>query len=44
MIPTALWGSTTTSPPIVVVILRQQLVYLYIIDYDRVDDGALDKS
>jgi hypothetical protein len=33
MIPTALGGSTTTSPPIVVVILRQQLAYLYIIDY-----------
>jgi hypothetical protein len=37
-IPIALGGSTTTSPPIVVVILRQQLVYLYIIDYghDRI--------
>jgi hypothetical protein len=33
IIPTALGGSTTTSPPIVVVILRQQLAYLYIIDY-----------
>jgi hypothetical protein len=33
MIPTALGGLTITSPPIVVVILRQQLVYLYIIDY-----------
>jgi hypothetical protein len=32
-IPTALGGSTTTLPPIVVVILRQQLAYLYIIDY-----------
>jgi hypothetical protein len=44
MIPTALGGSTTTLPPIVVVILRQQLAYLYIIDYDRADDGATDKS
>jgi hypothetical protein len=43
-IPTTLGGSTTTSPPIVVVILRQQLVYLYIIDYGRTDDGAPDKS
>jgi hypothetical protein len=43
-IPTTLGGSTTTSPPIVVVILRQQLNYLYIIDYDRADDGAHDKS
>jgi hypothetical protein len=32
-IPTALGGSTTTSSPIVVLILRQQLTYLYIIDY-----------
>jgi hypothetical protein len=43
-IPTTLGGSTTTSPPIVVVILRQQLTYLYIIDYSRADDGAPDKS
>jgi hypothetical protein len=43
-ISTALGGSTTTSPPIVVVILQQQLVYLYIIDYGRADDGAPDKS
>jgi hypothetical protein len=43
-IPTTLGGSTTTSPPIVVVILRQQLAYLYIIDYGRADDGAPDKS
>jgi hypothetical protein len=43
-IPTTLAGSTTTSPPIVVVILRQQLAYLYIIDYGRADDGAPDKS
>jgi hypothetical protein len=37
-IPTALGGSITTSPPIMVVILRQQLIYLYIIDYghDRI--------
>jgi hypothetical protein len=40
-IPTALGGSTTTSPPIVVAILRQQLAYLYIIDYGR-DYAALD--
>jgi hypothetical protein len=32
-IPTALGGSTTTSLPIVAAILRQQLAYLYIIDY-----------
>jgi hypothetical protein len=37
-------GSTTTSSPIVVVILRQQLTYLYIVDYGRADQGALDKS
>jgi hypothetical protein len=43
-IPTALGGSTTTSPPIVIVILRQQLAYLYIINYDRANDGAPDKS
>jgi hypothetical protein len=43
-IPTALGDLTTTSPPIVVVILRQQLAYLYIIDYGRADDGAPDKS
>jgi hypothetical protein len=42
-IPTTLGGSTTTSPPIVVVILRQQLTYLYIIDYGRVY-AAPDKS
>jgi hypothetical protein len=33
VIPTALGGSTTTLPPIVIVILRQQLAYLYIINY-----------
>jgi hypothetical protein len=43
-IPTALGGSTTTSPPIVVVILRQQLTYLYIVDYGRADDGAPNQS
>jgi hypothetical protein len=43
IIPTMLGGSTTTSPPIVVVILRQQLAYLYIIDYDR-DYAGPDKS
>jgi hypothetical protein len=43
-IPTTLGGSTTTSPPIVDTILRQQLAYLYIIDYSRADDGAPDKS
>jgi hypothetical protein len=43
-IPTTLEDSTATSPPIVVVILRQQLAYLYIIDYGRADDGAPDKS
>jgi hypothetical protein len=32
-IPTALGGSTTTSSPIVIVILRQQLDYIYIVDY-----------
>jgi hypothetical protein len=32
-IPTALGGSTITSPPIVIVILRQQLDYVYIVDY-----------
>jgi hypothetical protein len=42
-IPTALGGSTTTSSPIVIVILRQQLDYV-IIDYDRVDRVAPDKS
>jgi hypothetical protein len=44
MIPTALGGSTTTSPPTVVVILRQQLAYLYIIDYGRADRAASNKS
>jgi hypothetical protein len=44
VIPTALGGSTTTSPPIMVVILRQQLDYVYIVDYGRADDGAPDKS
>jgi hypothetical protein len=43
-IPTTLGGSTTTSPPIVIVILRQQLDYIYIVDYGRADDGAPDKS
>jgi hypothetical protein len=43
-IPTALGGSTTTSPPIVVVILRQQLAYLYIVDYGRAGHTAPDKS
>jgi hypothetical protein len=46
-IPTALGGSTATSPPIVIVILRQQLAdlnYLYIINYGRADQGALDES
>jgi hypothetical protein len=43
-IPATLGGSTTTSPLIVVVILRQQLAYLYIINYGRADDGAPDKS
>jgi hypothetical protein len=43
-IPTMLGGSTTTSSPIVIVILRQQLAYLYIIDYGHADDGAPDKS
>jgi hypothetical protein len=43
-IPTTLGGSTITSPPIVVVILRQQLDYVYIVDYGRADDGAPDKS
>jgi hypothetical protein len=43
-IPTTLGGSITTSPPIVVVILRQQLTYLYIIDYGRINHAATDKS
>jgi hypothetical protein len=43
-IPTALGGSTTTLPPIVVVILRQQLNYLYIVDYGHADHAAPDKS
>jgi hypothetical protein len=43
MIPTTLGGSTTTSPPIVVVVLRQQLTYLYIVDYGH-DYAAPDKS
>jgi hypothetical protein len=43
-IPTMLGGSTTTSPPIVVVILRQQLNYLYIVNYSRADHAAPDKS
>jgi hypothetical protein len=43
-IPTALGGSTTTSSLIVVVILRQQLAYLYIIDYGHADHTASDKS
>jgi hypothetical protein len=43
MIPTTLGGSTTTSSLIVVVILRQQLTYLYIIDYGR-DYAVPDKS
>jgi hypothetical protein len=43
-IPTTLGGSTTTSPPIVVVILRQQLAYLYIIDYGRAVHAAPDES
>jgi hypothetical protein len=42
-IPTALGGSTRTSPPIVIAILRQQLDYV-IIDYDRANRGAPDKS
>jgi hypothetical protein len=43
-IPTALGGSTTASPLIVVVILLKQLTSLYIVDYDRADNGAPDKS
>jgi hypothetical protein len=43
-IPTALGGSTTASPPIVAEILRQQLTYLYIVDYGRTDHAAPDKS
>jgi hypothetical protein len=39
-----LGGSTTASPSIVVVILRQQLTYLYIVDYGRADHAALNKS
>jgi hypothetical protein len=44
VIPTALGGSTTTSPSIVVVILRQQLAYLYIIDYGHADHAVSNKS
>jgi hypothetical protein len=44
VIPTALGGSTTTSPSIVVVIPRQQLAYLYIIDYGHTDHAASNKS
>jgi hypothetical protein len=44
VIPTMLGGSTTTSPPIVVMILRQQLAYLYIIDYGHADYAASNKS
>jgi hypothetical protein len=43
-IPTALGGSKKTLPPIVVVILRQQLAYLYIVNYGRADHGEPDKS
>jgi hypothetical protein len=43
-IPTELGGLTTTLSPIVIVILRQQLNYLYIIDYGRTDHAAPDKS
>jgi hypothetical protein len=43
-IPTMLGGPTTAFPPIVVVILRQQLAYLYIVDYGRADHAAPDKS
>jgi hypothetical protein len=43
-IATALRGSTSTSPPIVIVILRQQLAYLYIVDYGRAIHAAPDKS
>jgi hypothetical protein len=42
-IPTALGGSTTISPSNAVLILRQQLAYLYIIDYGR-DHATPDKS
>jgi hypothetical protein len=43
-IPTALGGSTTTSHPIVIVIVRQQLAYIYIVNYGRADHVAPDKS
>jgi hypothetical protein len=43
VIPTALGGSTTTLPLIMVVILRQQLAYLYNIDYGR-DHATPDES
>jgi hypothetical protein len=43
VIQTTVGGSTTTSPPIVIAILRQQLNYV-IVDYDRADDSAPDKS
>jgi hypothetical protein len=43
-IPTTLGVSTATSPPIVVVILRQQLAYLYIVNYGRTDHAAPDRS
>jgi hypothetical protein len=40
---TALGGSTTTSPPIVLAILRQQFDYV-IVNYNRADYAAPDKS
>jgi hypothetical protein len=43
-IPTALGGSTITPLSIVVVILRQQINYLYIVDYGRADHAAPDTS
>jgi hypothetical protein len=44
MIPTMFGGSTIASGPNVAVILRQQLAYLYIIDYGCADHAASDKT
>jgi hypothetical protein len=41
--PNSARGSITASPPIVIVILRQQLDYV-IVDYNRADHAAPDKS
>jgi hypothetical protein len=43
-IPTTFGGSTIASGPNVAVILRQQLAYLYIVDYGCANHAASDKS